>query len=419
MGDLETAAGRRVRRAALAATVAVQLAACAGGAGLPAGLGLPPLTWSPRTDAAASDPAADKASDPTATTTAAAGQTPAAPAAGFSVDGAKLDLAHPDGRACRASADGGTMANLAIVAQITVALGTDILIDSAVTRNPKELQQRLDRARPGLRELSKRVVWLPESAEGWIGQQMLRSAEPPYEPNARERRVLDQVVRPIFDSMASFSKRELGSTQKFEMRVLNRNSLSPEMVPGGTLIVPSQLLRTLSNMPERDQAARASLVAFVMSHEFSHALRRHVTKATQAKLIDGMTMSKAFTANFKGIRTGFDAASSLSQMFDLSSKGLKVAMDAVCQGEQWFTEFDQTQELEADVCGALLLSKLPRVGNAHYDALEGLRQYNRAAASVPPAEPRRGVCIQAATHPSMPAREENLQEYQRSLVSAR
>ena len=340
-------------------------------------------------------------------------------------------------------ADGGLLSNVMLMGQLALTLGVQGWAESMKTKT--DLQPQLDKIRPALRELSKRVVWLPQPAESLIGAQLLRIApRPPYSPaNDKQKKFVSGVMAPIFRALQGYAVDELKTPMRFRMQLfLDDAQQSPEMVAGGTLLVPSGMVKTLAGRGrDSDQ-----VVAFMFAHEFSHALRRHLTKSTQTRLVDGLLMANVFKTSFQGFPNSLDAANNLGQVFDLSRQTVTAAVAAVCAADQWFSDFDQKQELEADVCGALLLSKLPRGTSAErpagaatalgragvvgaaaatgatgtaggYDALEGLRQYRAIMKSMPPpAAAANRLCVVRASHPDTAEREKNLADYQSRLT---
>lgn len=334
------------------------------------------------------------------------------PAELFDLQKAELDLMRPDGSACKAVADGGVGSNLTLMGQVGLTLALE-KFTSGPRQNMDSLQSALDGVKPQLKQLSKQVVWLPVEAETLIGVEMARlSNYRDWRPtNKAQRAFVDGPLNKSFEALKSYAAEELQSPLKFQLRLVrNDNARSAEMLPGGILIVPSGLVATLATQSDAEQT-----LAFILAHEFSHALRRHTTKSAQGRLVDGLTMANVFTRQFKGTRQQLMALDprQFAQMFNLSQRGIGEIMGAVCSSQRWFSEFDQTQELEADTCGALLLDKLGATAQRSFDPVAGFQRYRlMVGGSAPSSSAGKGLsCVQPASHPSVESRERNLQAY--------
>ncbi len=351
---------------------------------------------------------------------APAGSKPATAAQLFDLQRAELDLMRPDGSACRAVSDGGTGSNLALMGQISLTLLLGRFTESQQF-NMASLQTSLDSLKTPLRQLSKQVVWLPLEAEAAVGAHYLRLGEfPPWQAvNPAQRRFVEQTLQPMFEQLARYAREELAAPQPFAMQLFaDARRVSPEMIPGGRLMVPSGMIALLT--AERDRSRAEQLLAFQLAHEFSHALRRHTTKEIQTKLVDGLMVAQVFSKNFKGTGQQFKSlqAANIGQIFNLSAQGVGQILGAVCATEQLYTAFDQTQELEADTCGALLLDKLSQVRGTAFDPVVGYLGYRqlmteRMGSSAAPTGGAANArfCVSAARHPDPAARESNLRRY--------
>lgn len=333
----------------------------------------------------------------------------------FDLQKAELDLMRPDGSACKAVSDGGFASNFALMTQVGVTL-TFAKYSESSNKSMNGLQLSLNAIRPQLKQLSKQVIWLPVEAENVIGNEMIRMANyRDWQPtNKSQRAFVDGPLKQSFNELKAFSNGELKSPLNFQMRLIrDDNSRSAEMLPGGTLIIPSGLVSTLAGQEDADQT-----LAFILAHEFSHALRRHTTKSIQGRLVDGLMIAEVFNKQFKGTMAQLSSlnSSNLSQLFNLSAQGVGQIIGGVCTTEKWFTAFDQTQELEADTCGALLLDKLGANVNQAFNPVSGFNRYrvlNSGAGkpAVGVTGMAAGLCVQRATHPTVEVREQNLQRY--------
>lgn len=330
----------------------------------------------------------------------------------FDLQKAELDLMRPDGSACKAVADGGLASNFTLMGQVGLVLALE-KFTSGPRQNMASLQLSLDAVKPQLKQLSKQVVWLPVEAESLIGIEMARLSDyRDWQPtNKAQRAFVEGPLRRSFDALKAYAAGELQSPLNFQLRLVrDDNARSAEMLPGGMLIVPSGLVATLAQQNDGEQT-----LAFILAHEFSHALRRHTTKSAQGRLVDGLTMAGVFTRQFKGTRQQLMATDprQLAQLFNLSQRGIGEIIGAVCTSQRWFSEFDQTQELEADTCGALLLDKLGATTKSSFDPVVGLYRYRlMVGGSALSSEVGAGLrCVQPASHPSVETRERNLQAY--------
>ena len=312
------------------------------------------------------------------------------------------------------------MSNVALMGQISLTLTLGRFAESK-QYNMASLQSSLNAMKRPLRQLSKQVVWLPLEAEVAVGAHFLQLGEfPPWQPgNPAQRRFVEQTLRPMFDQLTRYAREELAAPQPFALQLFaDPQRVTPEMIPGGRLMVPSGMVALLT--AETDRAKAEQVLAFQLAHEFAHALRRHTTKEVQTKLIDGLMVAQVFSKQFKGTGQQFKGLQigNIGQLFNLSAQGVGQILGAVCATEQIYTAFDQTQELEADTCGALLLDKLAQVRGRPFDPVVGYQGYRqlmaeRLGSSAAPSGNGGNArfCVAAARHPDPEARESNLRRY--------
>jgi len=405
-------------RGAIAAVFALALAACAqtplpdlstmlppAGAGLPG----PTTLRSPlQVPVPAATPAASSTADTSADVSAADGPpVPMAPPFTLKPDEVKAMLVRSDPKACSATSDATPAQIVATYAKVALVLGGKMA--QARLMGDADLQSALNQAKPYMRELSRNTLWLPVEAERLVGNQLYAHAKlEPYTPPARQRALLDKTLKPMFEQLKRFAAEDLKSPLQFEMRVVRLDQQrTPSVIAGGIVIIPSGMFSTLQGVKDPD-----AVVAFMLAHEFSHALRRHTTKMAQMSLVDSMMLAKEFKLIANTTRSGMGSIGNPAQMFTFSQSSVQSLMDQTCKSRNWFTELEQNQEFEADVCGALLLKKLSDVSPRRYRAVVGYEAYLGAGLASPPAAAEAGACSIQASHPDPAARMQNLRAYE-------
>jgi len=389
------------KRTALAGVTMLLLAACAGGpsgsGSMPGLPGLPGLPWAKTPADATAGPAGDSAAD---------AKRPMVKDFTLTPDEVKAMLIRADPKACSASSDATLAETVALYARIGLQLGTTLLINDAT--DPARLQANLNAFRPHLRELSRNTNWLPQSAERLIGERIVSmNALQPFVPPTRQKPLLDNTIRPIYQQLLAFAKEDLKSPVEFELRLVRDDkSTAPAAIAGGIILVPSGLFTAMQRMKEPDSA-----VAFMLAHEFSHVLRRHKTKMVQLSLVDSITMADEYKKLYNSSATGLSAATDPAKLFRFTEGNVQSLMAQTCKTRNWLPTMEQNQEFEADVCGALLLNKLSLARKTPYSAVKGYGDYlaNNLATPVPPLQ--EGQCVVQTSHPDPARRMENLQAY--------
>ena len=323
-------------------------------------------------------------------------------------------LTRSDPKACTVTTDATFGETVSIYGRI--GLGQVQTLARAAVVSDAELQSALDALRPLLRELSRRTNWLPMDAEKMIGEQLFeRTGLKPWTPPARQRRLLDETIMPMFNELKRYAAEEVKSPLPFELRVVNDDvSKTPQATAGGIVLIPRAMLSSLSTVKDPKP-----IVAFMLAHEFSHSLRRHKTKLTQQSLVDSITKIKEYRKLAREAKAGFGALTSIDQLISFSASNVTSLMNEVCTARNWIPNLEQEQESEADVCGSLLLHRLGEASGKRYSALDGYRAYIAAKlADDAPAAQRKGICTVKTTHPSTEDREKNLREYSSALAAA-
>jgi len=329
-------------------------------------------------------------------------------------DEVKAMLIRADPKACSATSDASGSEIAATYAQIGVLFATKLAVSRV--SNDAELQRSLDEFRPYLRELSRNTTWLPASAERMIGEQLYASnGLQPYTPPARHKALLDNTIQPIFNELVRFARDDLKSPVAFELRVVRDDAgTSPSAIAGGIVIVPSGMFSAMSRVKQPDQ-----VIAFMLAHEFSHVLRRHKTKMVQMSLVDAVTMAGQYRKLAAESKSGFASVRGIEQQFSFTKENVASLMEQTCKSRNWLPNMEQNQEFEADVCGALLLSKLGAAQRTPYSAATGYAGYLSAglAATVPPPGDD-AICPVVSSHPQPDQRMENLNAYAPALPAA-
>lgn len=277
------------------------------------------------------------------------------------------------------------------------------------------LQASLNKFRPMLRELSRTTNWLPQSAERLVGERIYAMNElKPFVPPARQRPLLDNTIRPIFDQLVAFARDDLKAPVDFELRLVRDDKgTAPAAIAGGIILVPSGLFSAMQRVKEPEQA-----VAFMLAHEFSHVLRRHKTKMVQLSLVDSITIAGQYKQLYNSGASGLKAASDPAQLLRFTDENVRSLMDQTCKTRNWLPTMEQNQEYEADVCGALLLRKLSVARKTPFDAVKGYGSYlaNGLATPVPPGKAHQ--CVVQTSHPAPAQRMQNLQAYAPAAAAA-
>lgn len=348
---------------------------------------------------------------------------PEGPRPSFDAEKASFDLTKTDGTACSAVSDGGILGNLAAVSRIGVNFAA---IYAANNLSNGTYQAQLDEIKPAFKELSRNVLWLPVEAETLLGDAFFRISkyQPAPPPRGTTNRKIVNDIRQVFDQMVSYAREELKSPLTFRATFVTRDKdASMQMLPGGHLIVPENVIILLSQ--EKDEAVRSEIIHYMVAHEMSHALRRHYTKMAQVNLVDGILIAdrlKSMLVQRSSTMDAFRGPESLGRMIDFSASTIDTLVGEVCATQRWMNQLEQSQEHEADVCGAKLLHEVSqgRAGRS-IDPLRAAKNYERLKdkASTSGAKSKVATkksapletCFESATHPSVDARQGNLHRY--------
>lgn len=255
-----------------------------------------------------------------------------------------------------------------------------------------------------------------------IGEALYKRAKlSTFKPrNQRQVALIEKSIRPIFESLATYAKTELKSDLPFELRIVTHSDVyAPYVMPGGIVVIPTGAVTKYESSAEADQA-----FAFMLAHEFSHALRTHKTKMVQLSLVDGIAMASEFKKLTKDFKQDLASVRDLSQLLSFDLENASSLLDKVCTAKTWKPSLEQDQEHEADVCGMLLLNRLSKSLGKPFDAMRGVKEYERVTRETavnekkaPPSGRRVFDCPVVATHPALEQRMQNLSAYAATLTA--
>ncbi|GAA4031561.1 hypothetical protein GCM10022212_32850 [Actimicrobium antarcticum] len=182
--------------------------------------------------------------------------------------------------------------------------------------------------RSTLRMAGKNLNWLPMEAERLLGERMhqeqLASIMDPA--RASGKKPTDQ-ANALLKKIAAQIQEE--TPYHFEIYVRRNAGHNAKALPGGFLYLDQSLVTDKKN---------DDLAAFALAHELAHVLQRHETRATQARLTDGID-------SVDGMRKLLEGASANPAAIVAYSNDLMTR----------FVTFSKAQELQADACAVRLL----------------------------------------------------------------
>jgi len=341
-----------------------------------------------------------------------------------SPDEIKAMLIRADPNACSATSDASFADTFLTYGKLFAGITGD-LVNSRLQGGELALQAKLDEIKPALRELARNTNWMPPSVERLLGEQVVAYNKlEDYKPARRQRKLIDETLQPIFDEFSRYAREDLKSDFQFEMRLFQSPETAPQMIAGGILLVPSGMINALEAMPQPEP-----VVAFLFSHEFSHALRRHKTKKLQMSLVDSMMLAGEFRKIFDTQASGANAVKgNFIEMFKFTSGNVGSLIKQTCKAKSWLPLMEQGQEFEADVCGALLLQHLGDARKKVYRPVDGYLAYMKSglsqAAEAGKSTPGKAAtgfdrCFITADHPPAADRLQNLQSYSMALDQKR
>ncbi|CAM9352064.1 unnamed protein product [Phaeothamnion confervicola] len=200
---------------------------------------------------------------------------------------------------------------------------------------PRELRQR------------PRFVILPSWLDDFLGSFVLRMSTAAYDDAATSSN--DEVppealhnfviLREIGQNIAKTAEREFGTSFNWEWHLVMDPVVSNAFcTPGGRIVVTSALINQLVRDEERGACRSASdVLAFILSHEISHAIVRHSVEALSVATVAfaGVVVAKLFISIFGGRLGG------LMTLCDLSSS---TAATTASKSESNTSESDASAE---------------------------------------------------------------------------
>jgi predicted Zn-dependent protease len=160
---------------------------------------------------------------------------------------------------------------------------------------------------------------------------------------------------------------------RFKLFVLNEDHVDATADPGGYIYV-SRAALDYGKGNKKTQAANEQRLDFMLAHEISHVLKRHETRALQAKIIDSI--------------------GTIEDLKKLVVQKQANPLSAVLLGEMVahrFTTYTIDQEMQADTCAIRILTGIKGLGaSAPFHAYSGwLSVQNEGYVTSHPSSPDR------------------------------
>ena len=177
---------------------------------------------------------------------------------------------------------------------------------------------------------AKQLNWLPMRAEKLYGDRLHAQ-----ETNILARTsALGKKYYPLADAMLQEILSKVGHPHdyQFQLFILKNDTLNAVARPGGYVYMDQGLV---DNPVQRQRAY------FALAHEIAHVLQRHETQGLQSMIIDSITLKGELTKIISGVN-GNPA----------------MILEHVKTGKNLFIRHHIDQELQADSCGAKLLSRV-------------------------------------------------------------
>jgi len=174
-----------------------------------------------------------------------------------------------------------------------------------------------------IRQAARGLNWLPMDLEVMLGQHMLKDEEYLAEDKNKD---VAKAYKKARDILADLQK-DLPKDVPYQFQVYVRSSSfgNASALPGGIILVDRDLFSTGSD---------PDYVRFVMAHEISHVLQRHLTREYQARLLDGV-----------------DSVDGLKKLItSMNEKNPQAVLQYALKVKNLFVNFTEDQELQADSC---------------------------------------------------------------------
>ena len=249
---------------------------------------------------------------------------------------------------------------------------------------------------------AKRSNWLPMQAEVLIGERGMpaddelvpRDSKKGIEVYGQANRLLKEILDRVKEPY----------DYDFKLYVVKTSATNAAAVAGGYLFVDNGLVADNKLL----RKAR-----FALAHEIAHVLRRHETQEIQSMIIDSVTSATELVSMFKGMK--------MSPQTILDHVGIE---------KHRFTQHHIAEELEADSCAVMLLSKvlhddvelqatvsafvddMPNVAEVDAPLAPNASDIEKLAASVTTI-----VDSPIQRHPTNADRKKNLAEIQKTIAT--
>lgn len=184
-----------------------------------------------------------------------------------------------------------------------------------------------------LRAKAVQLNWLPMEAEVEIGNvvlETLRQTGGIEDEETKAGKKYYPLARALLDSTLNGVKSPF--EYKFRIYVSSSESENAMALPGGIIVIDRALLT-----PERAKKGK-----FAVAHEVGHVLRRHETRAVQARIIDAVSVRTDLTNLTRVIGEAKSNPSALLALY----------IDKKLKWERFYVD----QELSSDSCAARILT---------------------------------------------------------------
>ena len=141
----------------------------------------------------------------------------------------------------------------------------------------------------------------------------------------------------------------------FQIHVRASNDGNALALPGGFLFLDSNLLRDPKNQ---------NMAHIALAHELAHVLRRHETRALQARIVDTLALTGG-------------VADMLNQLQDIA-RGSNEILNLIVSGKLQFERHKINQELQSDACAVRIAQTMLNDDTRLFSAVKDL------LASLPP-----------------------------------
>jgi hypothetical protein len=208
------------------------------------------------------------------------------------------------------------------------------LLQSAVQSNGGKDLGKASRHRisADVREAIVMMDWLPMSAEVMYGQYLHDEMEDKVMKRDGRR------AKPLYEKADALLAKVLSGIQdpydyKFQIFIKTDRGENAMALPGGFVYIDEALV---ANPKLADKAY------FALSHEISHVLQRHQTRAVQARIIDTISLAS-------------NVPEMLQRFKQTSGGNWKELIYTVVGGKLLFEQHFSNQELQADACAVAVL----------------------------------------------------------------